>query len=195
MRFLVGFVPFLVAAQLPQNPSPMQEHTRAHPRLEQQTLAGRREPLSLGTLFIPAKLDGKSSLPLLVFFHGGSWVPEVAAARNGSAAISVQIGAGSGVYVRAFQQGDRLGDLIREAESKSGKSFSRITVGGWSAGCGALREIVKSASYERTGRVLCIDGIHSGYVNGNEVEPGPLESWVKVFRDAMAGKKRVIVTH
>ena len=46
-----------------------------------------------------------------------------------------------------------------------------------------------------------IDGIHTDYVDG---KPGPLESkisaenlaiWLRLGRDAIAGKKRVIVTH
>jgi hypothetical protein len=65
-----------------------------------------------------------------------------------------------------------------------------------------LREILKDpASYKRVSRVLCIDGIHTGYVNG---KPGPQESqidtdnlqiWLQIGRDAIAGKKRLIITH
>src|SRR5579871_4321864 len=39
-----------------QNPSPMVEHTRAHPRLAEARPNGRREPLTVGTLFLPDKL-------------------------------------------------------------------------------------------------------------------------------------------
>ena len=50
-------------------------------------------------------------------------------------------------------------------------------------------------------RALMIDGIHTDYTDG---KPGPLESkigaanldiWVQFGRDAIAGKKRAIVTH
>jgi len=49
--------------------------------------------------------------------------------------------------------------------------------------------------------VLCIDGIHTGYVND---KPGPQESqidtdnlqiWLQIGRDAIAGNKRLIITH
>lgn len=172
----------------------MQEHIRTHPRVEQHTPPGRRETLSLGTLFIPEKLARKKALPLLVFFHGGSWLPEDAAARNRMAAIAIQIGAGSGVYVRAFQNNNRLADLIQEAESKSGTRFSSLTIGGWSAGCGALREIFRAPAYQRVNRILCIDGIHSGYDNGR-VEAAPVETWLQAARDALAGAKPVLITH
>src|SRR5262249_6069877 len=96
----------------------------------------------------------------------------------------------------------RFGKLLAEAEQKAGVRFGPVTLGGWSAGCGAIREIMKSPeAYARVGRVLAIDGIHTGYAGG---KPGPLESqletqnleiWVRMARDAAAGGKRVIVTH
>ena len=191
------------AAQQPQNPSPMVEHTRAHPRLERTTPPGRHEALELGTLFLPAKLRLKLSTPLLFFFHGGTWLPELAAARNANTAvISIQIGAGSAVYARAFANAQRFSNLLREAELKAGVKFAPVTLGGWSAGCGAIREILKSPdSYALVQKVLLIDGIHTGYIGD---KPGPLESqletdnlsiFLQLARDAIAGKKRVIITH
>jgi hypothetical protein len=190
-------------AQMAQNPSPMVEHTRAHPRLKEATSAGRREALELGTLFLPARLKLKSSTPLLFFFHGGTWLPEVAAARNGNTAvISIQIGAGSGVYAQAFADAQRFPNLLRESEKKAGVKFTPVTLGGWSAGCGAIREILKSTeSYSLVQKVLLIDGIHTGYFDDKS---GPLESqlqtdnlqiFLQLARDAVAGKKRVIITH
>ena len=50
-------------AQQPQNPSPMVERTRAHPRLQEQSPPGRREKLALGTLFLPAGMKtGKGAI-------------------------------------------------------------------------------------------------------------------------------------
>jgi hypothetical protein len=189
-------------AQPPQNPSPMVEHTREHPRLEEESPAGRREALELGTLFLPSALEHKRTAPLLIFFHGGKWLPEAAAARDRMAVISIQIGAGSGVYARAYTDPQRFGNLLREAEQKANTKFAPVTLGGWSAGCGAIREILKSpAAYAQVDRVLAIDGIHTDYAGG---KPGPLESqlttenldgWLRLARDAIAGKKRLLVTH
>lgn len=55
-------------AGVPQNPSPMVEHTRAHLRLPAQSPEGRREKLSLGTLFVPIKLQSKSQASVLSSF-------------------------------------------------------------------------------------------------------------------------------
>jgi len=192
----------LLRGQQSQNPSPMVEHTRAHTRLKEETPPGRREPLELGTLFLPAGLPTAAPPPLLFFFHGGTWLPEVAAARNHIAVVTVQAGSGSSTYARLFENPDRFLALLKEAESKAGARFGRILLGGWSAGCGAIRQILKTpAAYDRVSAVLLIDGIHTDYPDG---KPGPLESklgadnldiWVRLGRDAIAGRKRMIVTH
>lgn len=188
--------------QQSQNPSPMVEHTRAHPRLKEDLPPGRREKLELGTLFLPARLKLKATTPLLIHFHGGTWLPEVAAARFRTAVISIQVGAGSGVYARAFGDPQRFNKLLQEAETKAGVKFSLVTLSGWSAGYGAIREILKLPdNYERVERVLLIDGLHAGYVSG---KPGPQESqleteglqiFLQFARDAVAGKKRLLITH
>ena len=204
MRFIfwLSFLALTTFAQQSQNPSPMVEHIRAHPRLKEEQPTGRREKLEIGTLFIPAKLTSKKSLPLLIHFHGGTWLPEVAAVGVNTAVISMQIGSGSGVYAKVFSDPQRFGNLLKEAETKAGMKFSSVTLSGWSAGYGAIREILKTPeSYARVDCVLLIDGLHTGYVGGkpgpheSQLEVEPLEIFVKFARDAVAGKKRMMITH
>jgi hypothetical protein len=185
-------------AQQAQNPSPMVEHTRSHPRLAEQHPAGRRETLELGTLFLPVARPRA----VLFFFHGGTWLPEVAAARNKTAVVAVQAGAGSATYARLFEDPHRFLRLLAAAEATAGVRFERVLLGGWSAGCGAIRQILRDPqAYARVDAILLIDGIHTDYVDG---KPGPLESkigtenlkpWEQFGRDAIADRKRMIVTH
>jgi hypothetical protein len=190
-------------ARAQQNPSPMVEHTREHARLTKTVPPGRRLPLELGTLFVPEKVAQKRPVKLLLFFHGGDWLPELAVARQRNmAVITVQAGAGSSSYIKLFADPARFPRLIDEAQVKSGLTFGEIDLGGWSAGCGALRQILSDpASYARVRRVLCIDGVHTGYVSGkpgpeeSQIETDNLQVWLQLGRDAMAGKKRLIVSH
>jgi hypothetical protein len=198
--------PWPALAQQAQNPSPMVEHTRAHPRLIERTPPGRREALDLGALFIPQRLKirpGQTKpVPLAVVFHGGSWLPESAGSERRMAVITVQLGAGSGSYAAALADPERFGALLSSAERKAGAKFGPVTVAGWSAGCGAIRELLKQpASLARIDRIIAIDGIHTDYVGG---VPGPLESpleaaklqgWLRFAREAMAGRRRLLVIH
>jgi hypothetical protein len=188
--------PIGLSAQQPQNPSPMVEHTRAHPRLREESPPGRRETLEVGTLFLPAALKIKATIPLVVHFHGGTWLPELAAARvGGVAVISMQLGSGSGVYAKPFLDPLLFLRLIAEAEAKAHVTFSPIALTSWSAGYGAVREILKvPASYARVASVLLIDGMHTGYLSGAP-DPEGLDTFLQFARDAVAGSKRMIVTH
>jgi hypothetical protein len=170
----------------------MVEHTRAHRRLREEHPAGKREKLEVGTLYLPVE----HPKAVLFFFHGGTWLPEVAAFRNKIAVVSVQAGSGSSTYARLFEDPARFGKLLSQVPR------GRVLIGGWSAGCGAVRQILKTPeSYAKVDGVLCIDGIHTDYTEG---KPGPLESkigtenlkvWEQLGRDAMAGRKRVLITH
>ncbi len=180
----------------------MVEHTRAHPRLVETRPPGRREALDLGALFVPARLSGRDTVPLLVMFHGGEWLPEVAADRAGMAVIGVQIKAASGGYAAAVADPARLPALIEEAERKAGLRFGALTLAGWSAGCGALRELLRQpAVVSRAARVLAIDGIHTDYVDGkpgpheSRINTSPIEPWMAFAREAMAGRKALVILH
>lgn len=187
---------------VPQNPSPMVEHTRAHLRLPNESPPGRHEKLSLGTLFIPAALQSNSHAPVLFFFHAQGAVPEIAAARNHMVVVSAVLGAGSRVYEKPFLDPAFFGKLLEEAETRAGMKLEPITLAGWSAGCGAIRRIMSTPEYyDRVANAIMIDGIHTSYVGGkpgpleSQIDPKPLEVFIKMARDAMAGKKRVIITH
>ncbi len=190
-------------AQQTQNPSPMVEHTRPHPRLMEEHPPGIRSQLKIGSLFVPEKLHGKGRLPLLVNFHGAAWITELAAVRQKMAAISIQLGSGSAVYATPFRDDPELfGALLEEAGRQSGATLSPITLSAWSAGYGAVREILAvDKYYGRIDRVLLIDGLHTGYVGG---KPGPLESqletaglkaFVRFARDAVDKRKHMLVVH
>lgn len=195
--FFALSLPF--AAAEPQNPSPMVEHTREHPRLKEERPNGKREKLDAGTLFISQRISGQKESPLLVFMHGGTWIPEVAAAKHGMAALVIQHGDG---YKALFDKEGAFEALLAAATNKAGMSWTQITVGGWSAGCQGIRAMLRHESaVKRIDRVLMIDGIHTSYTDG---KPGPLESKIDTeplqpiaafAREAIAGRKRILITH
>lgn len=195
-------------AQSPQNPSPMVEHLREHPRLTKSTPAGKREKLTLGTLFIPekmAELKPGEPTPLVIAFHCGDWIPELAVARLKSPlpCISMQLGSGSGRYAKPFQDNPQLlAQILNETEKHLGRPVSKLVLVGWSAGYGAIRELIKSTEYEpKIASVLLLDGLHTGYIGG---KPGPQESkleevslqpFLDYVRKAIKGEKHFYYLH
>lgn len=208
-------------AQSPQNPSPMVEHVREHPRLEKKKVPGQRFKLQLGELFMPEKWDSGSAKPdsnrnennpnairttkLVLAFHCGNWIPEIAVSqlKTPLPCISFQLGSGSAKYAQPFQDDPKLlKKLLTQAEEKLSVRVDELILVGWSAGYGAVGELLKSDfSAPLCSSVLLIDGLHGSYVDG---KPGPQESklvtdslqpFLKFASKASKSEKRMIVLH
>jgi hypothetical protein len=189
------------AVRAVQQPSPMVEHARSHPRLKDEAPEGRRAKLSTGTLFVPAGLKGER-VPLFVHFHGAPALAEVAAAKHGKAAVlAVNLGTGSAVYARPFADPKAFPALLKEAEEKAGGRFGPVGLTAWSAGYGAVRAVLRTdEGYERMSFVVLLDALHAGYEGDRSArEPklvaDDLAPFVRLAKDAVAGKKQLIVTH
>jgi hypothetical protein len=196
-RLLMGAVLFALAL-LPAERLFGQEKPREHERIKQETPKGRREKLSLGTLFIPEGVKTDVPVPLFIHFHSPAWIPEVAASQRQVAVISIQLGSGSAVYAKPFADPKVFPALLKEAEDKAGVQFGIVGLTGWSAGYGAVRAILQDKdAYERITFILLIDGMHASYTDKPEKGPLPehMEAFVRFAEAAAAGKKQMIVTH
>lgn len=199
-----------------QNPSPMVEHTRAHVRLAQRTPAGSERsfagPAGKAVLvFVPAATRHAGGLRLVVHFLGAPFVPEYAVSRLGGDHLLavVNVAPGTGAYARPFAQPAAYDSLLagirREAGAALGRAvaFRSVTLVGFSAGHGAIREILRdSAHFAGVDAVLLLDGMHTGYVpdrrvlaDGGQLDTTNLVVWERFAREAMAGRKRFLVTH
>jgi hypothetical protein len=184
-----------------QNPSPMVEHTRRHERIAEHQPAGRRIKLSMGSLFISEAAEHQRSVPLVVHFHGPDWLANTAAVKwkKRVCVVTVQLGAGSGVYSRAFAEPGHFSELLKEAEQASGLELKPVVISSFSAGYGAVREILKNReNWARIDAVILEDSLHTGYVSDGK--PGPidgsnLEVFVEFAREAAAGRKRMVMTN
>src|SRR5882724_7733487 len=97
-----------------QNPSPMSDNARAHGRVAQTETTGQRWKLSVGTLLLPRTARLRPVMPLYIHFHGAPWLAEWSANQRDrkAAIITVQLGAGSGVYARAFSDPQTFAHLL-----------------------------------------------------------------------------------
>ncbi|WP_260706419.1 hypothetical protein [Edaphobacter flagellatus] len=189
----------------PQNPSPMTESSRAHKRLTRIDVPGKRVDLSSGTLLIPNTARPQRAMPLYIHFHGAPWVAEqsIHAVNPRAAIITFNLGAGSGVYSRAFHDPARFQQLLREAAKAIDPShppeFKPIVLSSFSAGYGAIREILKNRdNLSAIDRIVLVDSLHTGYLPDGApgpLDPAPLEPFLAFAREALAGRKIFVFTH
>jgi len=78
----------------------------------------------------------------LVELHVATHLPQ-------AALITVQLGAGSSVYRRPFQQAETFRRVLCQASEELPQARSSITLSVFSAGYGAVREILRSPNIPR----------------------------------------------
>lgn len=199
----------LALAQAPppakQNPSPMTETVRRHERVTQTEVKGRRWTLSVGTLLLPDTARLRDTLPLYIHFHGAPWLAEWSVHQHDrhAAILIAQLGSGSGVYGQPFKDPAKFTTLLEEVAKVLSPDrpvrFHPIVLSGWSAGYGAIREIVRNRdNWPHIDAVLLEDGIHTSYVPDGQ--PGPLDAtglqpFIDFAREAAAGRKAFLITH
>ena len=210
---LLGLLLFgQLASQQPvvQSPSPMVDHTRPHPRIRQTETPGRRVELKSlpgATLFIGPRANPNKPLPLLIHFHGAPWLIEQHVVRYlpKSALITVQLGSGSSVYRKPFERTNLFRDLLEEAGQVLSlkRGWASITLSGFSAGYGGVREILRRPEYfAQVNNVLLLDGMHASYspegkllADGGTIQASDVDAFVSFAREAVAGRKTFVVMH
>lgn len=208
---MLVFAPWTCSAQQePQTPSPMSDNARPHPRIAQTEVTGKR--IDLGTLkgarlFAGPKVDVRKPVPLIVHFHGVPWLVEYHIAKHfpRAALITVNLGSGSSVYGKPFEQPELLRALMDEASRSLSlkRGWSSITLSGFSAGYGAVRAILRHENdLALVDNVLLLDGMHASYspegkllADGGSINAVDLDSFVKFAHDAVDGRKMFVFSH
>jgi hypothetical protein len=194
----------------------MVEETRAHERLVPRKLGGiirsfvgpAGKPVEL---WVPDQARTRDTFDLVVHFLGAAWIPEQAVAGIGgnTAVAVVNLGAGSGVYDRAFADPSVFDSLLagvtREVSAAVARPerVGRVTLVGFSAGHGAVRAILRDAAhFARVDAVLLLDGMHTSYLPegtvlaaGGVLDTTNLVAFADYARAAARGEKRFLVTH
>lgn len=199
-----------------QNPSPMVEHTRAHDRLARRDVPGVRHEISgphgrkLTVLVPPAVAAAvRSGTPVavdvIVHFHGAAWLVEQAAQEVAPDRVVVVMhaGAGAGSYERAFGDPAAFDSVLAAVSHAASAPVGRVAVSAFSAGHGAVRAILREPrGGERIDAVLLLDGLHAAYVparrplaDGGALDTTALTSVLAFARRAVAGERRLVVTH
>ncbi len=209
-------LPLTLAAQQPQNPSPMVEHTRAHSRVDTSRRPGTRFVLRSVLsrpveCFIPQRYWSAKKFDILIHFHGPSFIVEDAVGQSDepTIGITVNLGSGSSVYDRPFSDTTKFLELLDSVFASvqqilpNPPLMGNIILSGWSAGYGAVRRII-STHYDRISAILLLDGIHAGYVpegsilaTGGRIDSTDVSAFLRFGLDAarQGSAKRFLLTH
>ena len=160
-------------------------------------------------LFVPVgyALPADGRVNLTVHFHGAEWFVIDEHIRCGVAEplLVVNLGQGSSVYGRAFDDPLRLRRLAGLVETRLGSNarVAQLDLTSFSAGYGAVREILKHDMYiARTRRVILCDSLYAGWdpattQPGATSRPSSDNMWPfeRFLRLAAGGEKTFVLAH
>jgi hypothetical protein len=173
-----------------------------------QVQRGTRASVGHGVLYAPPDFsapDGR--FDLVIHYHGSTELVEqsFAAAKVNALVLIVNYGEGADQYSKPLQNqfafDQLLGSIEATAEARLGLKtprIRRIALAAWSAGFGAISQILSSRSrFDRVDAILLMDSMHASFSPGSktEVYPAHIKPFVNFARRAVAGEKLMVITH
>ncbi len=172
-------------------------------------LAGFQEfLLPAGKLYVPAGYEAfDGTADVLVFFHGP--VPVVCSnlTRSGKTAALVVVNGldQPEAYAKPFQDKLLFGQLLDEVQhtltvlNEEPVRLGQIAVASFSAGYGAVREILKRPEYaKRISDLVLADSLSASYVTNagkRQLDPVQMKDFIAFAQLASERKKTLTVTH
>lgn len=164
--------------------------------------------LPVGRLFVADDWRPREGrVDMLVFFHGHPPVVRSNLTRSGKSAalIVVNFNGLSAAYAKPFADTNLFGGIVinalRELSRREGRELAqgKLAVASFSAGYGAVREILKDRAWrERITDLVLVDSLYAGYVERdgrNVVNPEHVRDFIRFAQRAARGEARMIVTH
>ena len=158
------------------------------------------------TLFLPGPITSEK-FRLTVHFHTAAWfvIQEHVRREAKHPLVSFQLGEGSTVYRRPFEDRDRFDRCLRAVEARlrthtgiANLAISDLELSSFSAGYGAIREIVKSPAYrDRINAIVLADSIYAGFQTNGARTPDHehIDPWIPFAQAARDGKKTFLITY
>lgn len=163
------------------------------------------------SLFIPAEYQSRGGVADVIFhFHGDAATFRNNAKYAGLNAVIVTVNYGglSSTYHTPFQNdtalfatlmNETLARVRNEPDFADNLAFDKLAVSSFSAGYGAVREILKQPGYyDAIDVILSADTIYAGFVSypGNlSLVASQMTDWRRFAADAAAGNKTFLVSH
>jgi len=157
-------------------------------------------------LFIPSAWKPSAHIGITVHFHGATWFAIDEHLRRGlkEPLVAIYAGEGSTVYKKAFEDpaawpkllSTVLDDLKKEGASQDA-AIDRADVTSFSAGYGAVRELLKQPEPPKLiRRILLADSMYGSYTSDTDHTPlhDHIDPYVEFAKAAIRGEKEFVVT-
>ncbi len=165
------------------------------------------QSVSVGHMVAPHKggITKAGGFDLIVHFHGHEPIrKEFVKAAKGVVLVGIDLGIGSGAYANGFAAPHVFTGLIASIEAavakRTGnkKAFVRkLALSSWSAGYGAIEQILRQPAGRRVDALVLLDSLHAGYADEQQktLKVAQIEPFVAFAKRAAAGHGFMFMSH
>ncbi len=163
--------------------------------------------LSVGQLLKPHKggVSKSGAFDLVVHFHGHEPIRKefVKTAKN-IFLVGIDLGIGSGAYSAGFASPDTWNQLIGNVEAQVAKHAGlkaahvrKIALSSWSAGYGAIEQILRQTGGKKIDAVILLDSLHTGYIDeqAKTLKTDQISPFVSYAKRAAAKQTFMFMSH
>jgi len=163
--------------------------------------------VSMGQMIAPksggVRKDG--GFDLIIHFHGHEPIrKEFVKTSNGVVLVGIDLGIGSGAYSSGFASPQTFTRLVASVELEMAKRSGnlkahvrKLGLSAWSAGYGAIEQILRQTGGKNVDAVLLLDSLHAGYENehAKTLKVVQIEPFISFAKRAAAGKTFMFMSH
>lgn len=162
---------------------------------------------SIGQMIMPHKggITKSGAFDVLIHFHGHEAIrKEFVKTSTGVVLVGIDLGIGSGAYASSFAAPNVFEHLLATVEAamakKTGKSKAHIRklgLSSWSAGYGAIEQILRQPAGKKVDALVLLDSLHAGYNDGQArtLKVPPIQPFIAFARRAASGKAFMFMSH
>jgi hypothetical protein len=162
---------------------------------------------SVGHMIAPHKggVTKSGGFDLVVHFHGHEPIrKEFVKTAKGPVLVGIDLGIGSGAYINGFAAPHVFPGLLRSVEAamaqKTGKKTARVrklALSSWSAGYGAIEQILRQTGGKNIDSVILLDSLHAGYADEQQktLKVAQIEPFIDFAKKAAAKQRFMYLSH
>ncbi|XYI00843.1 hypothetical protein ACMHYB_14200 [Sorangium sp. So ce1128] len=162
---------------------------------------------SVGQMIMPHRggVTKRGGFDVIIHFHGHEALrKEFVKTAEGAVLVGIDLGIGSGAYSSAFSAPyvfeNLLDSIERAVAKKTGKKKAyvrKLGLSAWSAGYGAIEQILRQPAGKRVDALVLLDSLHAGYADEQQhkLKVAQLEPFIAFARRAAAGEAFMFMSH
>lgn len=163
--------------------------------------------VSMGQILLPrgGGITPRGGFDLLIHFHGHEAVrKQFVPVGGGIVMVGIDLGIGGAAYANAFGSPNAFEDLLASIRTAVAKHhhrkrafIRRLALSSWSAGYGAIDQILRQPVAKKIDAVILLDSLYAGYEDASRgaLKERAIEPFVEFARSAARGRRFMYQSH